>query len=129
MSNRASIKKRVIQAAETVLYKQHYVSPIDILVGIGWLQPMHVQDWRKGRVSCLEKVIQANLGKISFAMRCFRGWAAEKNLKTSETVYLLRTNGPRREAVFSKSANPNIEKAYKTTYVSPILSEKKQAKD
>ena len=128
MSNRTDIKKRVIQIAETVLYKQQYVSPIDIFIGIGWLQPVHVQEWRKGKIPYLEKVIHGNLGEISFAMKCFRKWATEKKLKPSKTVYLLRTKGSRKEAVFSKSGNFNIEKAYNTTYVSPILSEKKQLK-
>ena len=128
MSNRTDIKKRVIQTAEAVLYKQQYVSPIDIFVGIEWLQPIHVQDWRKGKIPYLEKVIQGNLSKVSFAMKCFRKWAIEKNLRPSKTVYLIRTKGLRREAVFSKSGDFNIEKAYNTNYVSPVLSEKKQQK-
>ena len=126
MTNRINIEKRVIQIAETLLYKQQYVSPIDIFLGLGWLQPVHVQEWRKGGVPYLEKVIQGNLGKISFAMKCFSKWAREKNLKPSETSYLLRTKGAKKEAMFSKSGNPSIEKAYSTHYVSPALSEKKQ---
>lgn len=114
MSNLTDIKKRVVQTAETVLCKQQYVSPIDIFIGIGWLQPIHVQDWRKGKIPYLEKVIQGDLGKISFAMKCFRKWATEKKLKPSKTVYLLRTKSPQKEAVFSKSGNFNIEKAYIT---------------
>ena len=57
------------QIAETVLYRQQYVSPIDVFVGMGWLQPVHVQEWRKGKIPYLEKVIQCNLGKISFTMK------------------------------------------------------------
>jgi hypothetical protein len=126
LTNRINIEKRVIQIAEETLCRQKYVSPIDIFLGLGWLQPIHVQEWRKGKIPYLEKVIQVNLGKISFAMKCFGKWTKVKQLKPSETIYLVRSSGPKRKAVFSKSGNPFIEKSYATHYVSPILSEKKQ---
>jgi len=126
MANRQQIKQRVVQAAETTLHHQHYVSAIDILVGMGLLQPIHVQEWRKGKISYLERAVQGGLNKISFAMKCFRDWARQKELKPSKTAYLARTSGPKRELRFSKSGTPQIEFAYRTHYVSPALSEKKQ---
>lgn len=126
MSNRTNIEKRTIQAAEAALYRQQYVSPIDVFVGMGLLQPIHVQEWRKGKIPYLEKVIQGNLSKISFTMQCFRKWAIAKNLKPSKTVYLVRTKGPKKEAQFSTSDDPSIEEAYRTHYISPALSEKKK---
>ena len=116
----------MISTSEKVLYQQHYVSPIDVLVGIGYLQPIHVQDWRKGKIHYLEKSIQANLKKISFAMKCFRKWANEKGLIPRKTAYLARTSGPKRELRFSKSGIQSIETAYRTHYISPLLTEKKQ---
>ncbi len=126
--NRSNINKRVVQVAESTLYRQHYVSPIDILTGIVYLQPVHLQDWRKGIIPYLESVIQANLGKISFAMKCFRAWARQKGLKPSQTAYLARTRGSKKDLQFSKSGNPEIEAAYRTHYISPLLGEKKQEK-
>jgi hypothetical protein len=92
------------------------------------LQPVHVDDWRKGRIPYLEKVIQGNLGKITFCMKCFRAWTKEKGLKPSPTVYLARTSGTKRELRFSVSGNPEIEHSYRTHYISPVLSEIKQKK-
>jgi hypothetical protein len=89
-------------------------------------KPSHIQDWRKGRISYLEEVIQGNLNKISYAMKCFRIWANKKGLKASQSAYLARTKGPKRELQFSKSNRPTIENAYQTHYISPLLSEKKQ---
>lgn len=43
-------EQRVIKLAEKILQSQHYVSCIDILVGIGNLQPVHLDDWRKGKI-------------------------------------------------------------------------------
>ena len=128
MSNRSQIEKRVIQAAESALFHQHYVSCLDILIGLNWLQLSHVQDWRKGKIPYLEKVIQVNLSKISYAMKCFRSWTHAKELKPSETAYLRRTKGPRTELQFSKSGDSIIEQAYRTHYISNILSDKKQKK-
>lgn len=49
MANLKEIEKRAIRAAGEVLYRQHYVSSIDVLMGMGYLQPIHVQDWKKGK--------------------------------------------------------------------------------
>lgn len=46
-----------------------YVSPIDIMITIGWLQPIHAKNWRQGKEPFLEKVIQANLNKITVALK------------------------------------------------------------
>ncbi len=75
----------------------------------------------------LEAVTIASLGKISTAMRSFRRWAQRRELKPSETVYLARTRG-RPSPRFSKSGAPAIERAYRTHWVSPELSERKRAR-
>jgi len=120
-----SLEERVALAAQAALDDHSYVSPIDVLIGIGWLQPVHVQAWRTGRIPYLEGVIQTNLNKITMAMNLFRAWAEKQGLVPSQTVYYARTRGPKQELRFSKSRRPSIEKSYKTHYVSPALSTKK----
>jgi hypothetical protein len=123
--NRATLVDRVSKAADTTLAAQHYVSPVDVLVGIGWLDPGAVKRWRQGQIDCLEGVVQTNLSRVSEAMRLFRSWAAEKGLFASETDYVART--PQRPRLrFSRSGNPTIEKLYRTHWVSPELSERKR---
>jgi hypothetical protein len=122
------LEERVIEAAEGVLAEQGYVSVIDVLTRIRYLVPVHVDDWRKGRAACLEELIFVNPDKVANAMTLFQEWARHRNLKPSETAYLARTVGPRRDLQFSKSGDPDIERAYRTHYVSPELSEKKQEK-
>ena len=104
-SNRGDIDRRVIRAAEAALAKRKFVTAIDVLVGVGWLEPRRVDEWRQGRVEYLERVTVANLGKISTAMRSFRRWAQARGLKPSETAYLARTRD-RRPLRFSKSGTP-----------------------
>jgi hypothetical protein len=120
------LERRVVRAAETALSRQQYVSAIDVLCGMGLLAPTHVESWRKGRIDFLEQVIQGNLRKISLSMAMFRRWAGEKGLQPSETRYVRSTRTGTVDLRFSESGDPEIERSYRTHYVSPALSERKQ---
>ncbi len=123
--NRRALADRVIEAAETSLAAQHYVSAIDVLVGIGWLDFGAVKRWRQGQIDCLEGAVQTNLSRISEAMKLFRSWATRKGLFASETHYVARA--PQRQTLrFSRSGNPTIERLYRTHWVSRDLSERKR---
>lgn len=89
--NQAPLADRVAKAAEAALAARQFVSAIDILVGIGWLDPGAVERWRRGQIDCIERVARANLPRISEAMRLFRSWAAAHGLNASQTVYVART--------------------------------------
>src|SRR5262249_13848923 len=93
--NRTKLANRVISAAEATLAGQHYVAPVDVFVGIGWLDSAIVKRWRQGQIDDLESVVHTNLSRISEAMRLFRSWATSKGLFPSETAYVART--PQRE--------------------------------
>ncbi len=115
----------MVRAAEAALADRGYVSAIDILVGLGWLSPSHVDAWRQGRIPSLESVAATGLGKISTAMGVFGRWAAQRGLLPSETAYVARTRD-RRTLRFSVSGSPPIERAYRTHWVSPDLSDRKR---
>ena len=125
--NGSKLEQRVVRAAEAALAQRKFVTAIDVLVGVGWLEPRRVDEWRQGRVPYLERVVIASLGKISTAMQCFRRWAKTRGLEPSETAYVARTRD-RRPLRFSKSGDPKIERAYRTHWVSPGLSERKRAR-
>ncbi len=120
-----ALEQRVERAAEAALAQQRYVSAIDVLLGLGWLAPPHLDAWRQGRVQCLERVVQASLPRQSTAMRVFRRWAQRRGLVSSETGYVARTRD-RRPLRFSVSGAPEIERAYRTHWVSPELSAAKR---
>ena len=126
--NERALKNRVTCAAEAALAHHNYVSAIDVLTGMGLLAPAHIQDWRKGRVDFLERVIHTNLKKISLSMAVFRHWAQAKGLKPSETRYVRRDRGETVDLRFSKSGNPHIERSYRTHFVSPALSARNNPK-
>src|SRR5260370_35343374 len=123
--NRNVLADRVVKAAEAALAAQDYVSPIDVLVGIGWLDAGTVEHWRRGQIDCLERAVQTNLPRISDAMKLLRSWARERNLSESPTHYVAR--GPQRQTLrFSRSGDPAIEATYRTHWGSQELSEKKR---
>jgi hypothetical protein len=43
-----SLEQRVLRAAEGALVEREFVSAIDVLVGLGWLPPRLVDEWRQG---------------------------------------------------------------------------------
>ena len=122
--NRRKLAHRITLAAQAALTARGYVSSIDVLLGLGWLDADAVARWRKGQIDYLERVVNANLARISTAMGLLRQWAAERGLKPSETVYRHRSHHLR----FSKSGSPSIERLYRTHWVSPTLAASKPAR-
>jgi len=120
------LEQRVYRAADAALARQHYVSAIDVLCGMGLLASSAVDSWRKGRVDCLEREIQGSLNKISSSMAIFRRWAHEKGLKPSETDYVRAARSGTVPLQFAISGAPEIERNFRTHYLSPALSERKQ---
>jgi hypothetical protein len=94
--NRKKLGYRVIRAAEAAFADQKHVSSVDVLVGIGWLDPGAVARWQRGQIEYLEEVVQTNLSRISEVMKLFRSWATAKGLTPSETHYVARTPRGRR---------------------------------
>lgn len=116
------LEQRVVTAAEGALATRHYVSAIDVLGGLGWLVQPHLDEWRQGRVQCLEQLIQIKSDKLSTAMRLFHDWVERRGLTPSETDYIARTRD-RRPLRFSVSGAPEIERASRTHWMSPELSD------
>ncbi len=48
--NKKRLQQRVINACEGALYKNQYISPIDVFIGMQMLQPNQIEDWRKGTI-------------------------------------------------------------------------------
>ena len=119
------LERRVVAAAEAALSRQGFVSAVDVLMGLRWLSVADVDRWRQGRVDCLERDVSAGLSKVSTAMAAFRRWAADHDLQPSETAYVARTRD-RRMLRFSVSGDPSVERAYRTHWVSPALTEAKR---
>ena len=66
-----------------LLAKGNVVAPVDVLIGMGLLRPEHLNNWRRGRVPYLERVINCNLTRLSRLLRILRFHAHDLNLKPS----------------------------------------------
>jgi hypothetical protein len=119
--NQTKLRREIAAAGTAAVARNGYVTAIDALLATGWLRPEKVEDWRRGRVPYLERVTVASLSKISTAMRIFRSWAESEGLRPSETVYVSWTRD-RRRLRFSKSGDPNIERAYRTHWWPPRMN-------
>ncbi len=123
--NRTPLVDRVTQAAETALAAKGHVGPIDVLLGIRWLEPTAEKRWQQGQIECLEDAIQTNPSRVAEAIALFSAWATRKGLLASATPYLART--PHRRALrFTRGADPAIETQYRTRFLSPALPEKRR---
>ncbi len=126
-TNDAKLQRRVAAAAQAALTARGFVTPIDVLVGVGWLQAAQVEQWRRGRIACLERVATANLHKLGTVLRLLRRWATAHGLAPSETVYVAWTRD-RHRLRFSAAGDEDIERAYRTHWVSPDLSAAKRVR-
>lgn len=105
-----------------------YVSPVDLLIKLGYLSLESYENWRFGRVPYLEKVCKVNLSRLSFIIKKLRTYAASKNLEPRWTAYKKFGKGKKIILRFSKSGAEHIEKSYATHYVDvPRMKKLKKA--
>jgi hypothetical protein len=119
----STLEQRVVRAAESALGQHRFVSPGDVLLGLGWLAPSHYDQWRQGRIECLEGAMSTKPSTIAAAMALLEAWAGERGLEPSETAYVARTRD-RRPLRFSRGGDAASERAYHTHWVSRELSDK-----
>ena len=110
---------RIERAVEKLLARGKVVAPIEVLLHMRLLEPGQIEDWRRGRAPCLEKVIGCNLTRLSRLLRILRFYAHDLNLVPSGTVYMRRGKGPKTRLRFTKTGEPKLEEAYARHFVWP----------
>jgi hypothetical protein len=115
------LERRVVGAAEATLAARQVVSPLDVLLALGWLAPSDVAAWRQGRIETLEEALTVSPAKLSAALLLLERWAHRCGLAASETAYVART-ADRRTLRFSEHGDPAVERAYRTHWLSSELS-------
>jgi hypothetical protein len=116
----AGLERRVLAVADAALARDRFVAPIKVLTGLGWLRQEHAEAWRRGRVPYLERATTASLGKLNSALRILRRWAEQSGLQPRETVFVSWTPS-RHRLRFTKTGDENLEREYRTHWVSPEL--------
>jgi hypothetical protein len=110
---------RVASVVEDILRRGNIVMPVDVIVGVGLLTLEHLEEWRRGRVPYLERVINCNLTRLGRLLRILRFHAHDLNLKPSMTAYLRWGKGPKQRLRFTKTGDSRLEEAYATHFVWP----------
>lgn len=110
---------RIKRSVAAILQDGKVVAPVDVLIGMGLLRSDHLEDWRRGRVPYLEKVIDCNLTRLSRILRILRFHAHDLNLVPSVTAYMRWGRGPKRRLRFTKTGDSNLEEAYSRHFVWP----------
>ena len=110
---------KIERAVASILAKGKVVAPVDVLVAMQLLAVDQLEDWRRGRVPYLERVINCNLTRLSRLLRILRFHAHDLNLVPSHTVYCRHGKGPKQLLRFSKTGDANLEAAYARHFVWP----------
>jgi len=109
----------IVRVVEDLLREKGFVAPVELFIRMDLLSPESAENWRRGRIPYLERVIRCNLGKAGRILRILRIVAHDLDLKPSLTVYKRWTKGSRPLLRFSKTGDHNIEAAYARHFVSP----------
>lgn len=110
---------RIERAVACILAKGKVVAPVDVLVAMQILDPARLEDWRRGRLPYLERVIQGNLSRLSRLLRILRFHAHDLHLVPTPTVYVRHGKGPKQQLRFTKTRDANLEAAYALHFVWP----------
>jgi uncharacterized protein len=123
--NTDEARTRVRRSVSDLLARQGFVSAVEVLMDMGKLSRKDYEDWRMGHVPFLERVVSANLGKLQVILRELAATCRQLGLKESFTDYRKWGKGNKVHLRFSKSGDPNVEKAYATHFVSRRAREAK----
>jgi hypothetical protein len=124
--SQGTLEERVARAAERALADHHYVSPLDILAGIGWLSPNAERVWRIGRVEFVLEGAQVGADKLLQAIAILQKWAVARGLQPMPGNYSRASRSGTAELRFVQEIDPEIDKVLRTHYVSPLLPERKR---
>ncbi|MEW2383027.1 hypothetical protein AB0873_13215 [Micromonospora sp. NPDC047707] len=108
MQPASKLERGVVSAAEQALRRQRYVSPLDVLTGMGWVPLGLVTDWRQGRAPYLEAAAAVSADRLADALEVFRRWVASRGLRPSQVNYLAATRD-RRPLRFTAAGDPTLD--------------------
>lgn len=115
---------RVVRAVSEILERSRTIAPIEVFVHMHLLTREGIEDWRRGRVQYLERVIQCNLAKASRILRLLRFHVHDLNCTPSLNLYGRKARGKRIQLRFTKTGEPKLEEAYSRHFIAPGLKAK-----
>jgi hypothetical protein len=120
---------KVTAAVHKILKGGRVVTPVGVMMEMGYLRKDQFEDWRFGRVSCLERVISCNLSKAQRVLMILKYHSQECGLKQSSTIYKKWGEGRKQLLRFSVSGSPFMETLYATHYVAGVAKKRTSDQD
>ena len=118
--------RRVVRAVGKILARSDVVIPSDILIEMGNLSKKNYEAWCHGQVPYLERVFEGSLSKANRILRIIGFDVHDLNMVSRQVVYHQWGKGKNQILRFSKSDDPNIEKAYSRHYIWNQSAQKKE---
>ena len=120
-----SLESRVAEAAQQALARQGFVTPVDVCLGLGWLQDCNVDDWRHGRADDLEDFLPVHDDRLVDIHVYLHHWAQSRGLQRTEAEYVSATRA-RRPLRFVRDTHPLEDATWRVRWVSPDLPERQR---
>ncbi len=111
----------VSRAVAELLKTRDVIAPVELLLHLQRITKAQYEDWRMGRIPCLEQVCSGNPSKLNRLLRILDHHARALGLKPSHTAYHRWGKGRKQVLRFSKSGDPNLEAAYSRHYVKQAM--------
>ena len=115
------LERRVTSAMEAALQHDKFVSPLEVLVGIGWLSRSSIEAWRHARIACLEQAAAVPTEKLALVLEVLDRHATRQGLIPVESLYVAASRD-RSQLHFTSGGNESLERAYRTHWFSPEVS-------
>lgn len=120
------LERRIVTAAEAKLARSKVVTPVDVLVGIGWIPPNSIDRWQQARIDHLAAAATVTPEKLAAAVEIVSRWAQSRGLVASEASYLAATRD-REQLRFTATGDPLLERGFRQQWFAPDLPEAKRA--
>ena len=128
----SKLQERVVVAAQRVLKQNGAVGPIDLLVYLRLIQPVHFDAWKRGNphYKALEDHIQCGEVKLKKIYRIFSDWAKSSGFEPLLTEYHGASRGGPRKLQLLADEDTEYETFLLTRYQRADLTDarKKQIK-
>ena len=128
----SKLQERVVVAAQRVLKQNGAVGPIDLLVCLRLIEPVHFDAWKRGnpQYKVLEDYIQCGDAKLKKIYRFFSNWAISSGFEPLLTEYHGASRGGPRKLQLLADEDTEYETFLLTRYQRADLTDarKKQIK-
>ena len=119
--SREKLAQRALAVTGACLETKGYIAITDVLIAAGLLSREDYERWRSRQVPYLERVIRGSLPSINHVARTVAANCQRGGLRPSWTAYMSWGKGQRVPLRFSRTGDPNIERAYATHWLRPQI--------